>query len=443
MREYEVLSRASAFLLGVDKPEPEATGTGEAAAYAHLEASERKREARARRHERGYSPPTAAGGRMIDMGWLEFVPREARPAVHVVASSHVLSPFLWRDYYPQDWLSRVRQEHCRYSLEVFDPERPDDEALAKLAVNPEPYHHPEGRDIALIHFREEADSLNVLRRLGVDILHLRHSEKLYEKGEELSFHGFHLRERNAADSPELNVGDAKKKGEDPEYNEEEARVFHPHTEKGNLSFHADDRFFATTPEPLPEGSCGGPVLDNDGDLCGIVEGIVPVNHKNEKLAGSAAFLPSYAMAAFVDSVERALVKSMMPKDLFSMVVHAKKTNAIGGTIFRKDEQGNYTGESSWDEAYNEAVEGIKKRYTKEEQDAIWDTIEREGEEVMEIIAKEGGDLKEIVERVRLKTRYMQALAHHQYRKFQAEQEASSNTEEASSSSNSEATAQKS
>lgn len=46
-----------------------------------------------------------------DLGWLEFVPRENRPVAHVVASSHVLAPWLWKDYYPQDWISRVSQEH--------------------------------------------------------------------------------------------------------------------------------------------------------------------------------------------------------------------------------------------------------------------------------------------------------------------------------------------
>jgi hypothetical protein len=41
-----------------------------------------------------------------------------------------------------------------YSLEVYDPEKPKD-ALAKFALNPYPIHHPEGRDMALIHLKEE------------------------------------------------------------------------------------------------------------------------------------------------------------------------------------------------------------------------------------------------------------------------------------------------
>jgi hypothetical protein len=43
-----------------------------------------------------------------------------------------------------------------YSLEVYDPEKPQ-EALAKFALNPYPIHHPEGRDMALIHLKQEEE----------------------------------------------------------------------------------------------------------------------------------------------------------------------------------------------------------------------------------------------------------------------------------------------
>lgn len=48
------------------------------------------------------------------------------------------------------WISSV------YSLEVYDPEKPK-EALAKFALNPYPIHHPEGRDMALIHLKQEEE----------------------------------------------------------------------------------------------------------------------------------------------------------------------------------------------------------------------------------------------------------------------------------------------
>jgi hypothetical protein len=412
MKEYEILSRATAFLLSVDgKDESEQVKEGP---YGHLEAAEQKRNNREYKRTFGRSQAAGAGRNVIDMGWLEFVPREVRPQVHVVCSSHVLSPYLWKDYYPQDWLSQVRQEHCSYSLEVYDPDKPD-EALAKLALNSEPFHHPEGRDIALIHFREEKSSLKILRSLGVDALHLRDPDKLYQKGEVVDFDGFVVSERNAADSENFEQDNSN----------EDTRVFYPYHDTGNLAFHTEDRFFATTPKPLPEGLCGAPVLDTDGNLCGTVEGIVPVNHKNEKLAGCAAFLPSYVMKAFIDFVERGLVEKMMPSDLFQMVVTAKKTNSIGGGIFRKDEKGSYTKETNWEEEYDKALVELKQRYTKEEMDAIMDVVKNERKEVLDILNKEGGDLDEIMERVRFKTMQIREMVRDQYAKSQLENQAPS------------------
>lgn len=411
MKEYEILSRATAFVLGVDsKDESEELKLGP---YGHLEAAEQNRRNREYKRAFGRSQAGGAGKDLIDMGWLEFVPREVRPQVHVVCSSHVLSPFLWKDYYPQDWLSQVRQEHCSYSLEVYDSDKPD-EVLAKLPLNSEPFHHPEGRDIALIHFREEKSSLKVLKSLGVEVLHLRAPDKLYQKGETVEFDGYVVSERTAADS----------KSYKQENNEnEDTRVFYPYHDTGNLAFHTEDRFFAKTTEPLPEGLCGAPVLDKDGDLCGTVEGIVPINHKNDKLAGCAAFLPSFVMKAFIDFVERGLVEKMMPSDLFRMVVTAKKTNSIGGGLFKKDKDGNYTGETKWEDEYDKALATLKQRYTSDEVEAIMDVVHNERDEVLKIFNTEGGDMDAIIERVRFKTMQIREMVRDQYTKSQLGNEA--------------------
>lgn len=404
MKDYEILSRASAFLLGVDPPETEISE----GPYGHLERAEQQRKLRSHRQQHKHSPAGGAGRNIMELRWLEFVPREVRPQVHIVCSSHVLSPFLWKDYYPQDWLSQVRQEHCVYSVEVFDPDAPD-HALAKLAVNPQPFHHPEGRDIALVHFKDEEQSLNLLKNLGVEVLHLRNADKLYEKGEAMFFDGYVVAERNVVDNEEF-----EEKPKEPV--NEDLRIFHPYKEEGNLTFHTNDRFFASTPKPLPEGLCGAPVLDKDGDLCGCVEGIVPVTHKNTVLAGSAAFMPSHVMKFFIDYVERGLLEQMMPKDLFQMVVTAKMTNSIGGGVFKSDGKGTYTKESDWEEAYDIALHNLKRRYTEKEVDAILTAVERERDEVLDILEKEGGDMDEIIERVRLKTLQIREMVKDQYMK---------------------------
>ena len=105
MTEYENLCRGTASLLSVDPPGPKRQGP-----YSHLEAAEEKRKRQEFQKQHGYSPATGTGT-VDEMGWLQFMPKEHRPNVHVVTSSHVASPFLWLDYYPHDWLTQVRQEH--------------------------------------------------------------------------------------------------------------------------------------------------------------------------------------------------------------------------------------------------------------------------------------------------------------------------------------------
>lgn len=426
MKDYEILSRATAYLLGVDPPEDDTLPEGP---YAHLEASEQQRKAKNFHWRNKFTPVAGAGREVMDLRWLEFVPREVRPRVHLVCSSHVVSPFLWKDYYPQDWLNQVRPEHCMYAVEVYEaftasaagaPLQPP-EALVKLALGPDvqPYHHPEGRDLALLHFREEASSLKILEGLGVDILHLRDPDKLYQKGETMIFDGFVVSQPNTSDSASLeNVTDPGSASDSTNSANEDLRVFYPYSQDGTLSFHTDDRFFAHTDEPLSEGMCGAPVLDVDGALCGTVEGIVPVTHSNAKLAGSAAFMPSHVMKAFVDYVERGMLKQMMPDDLFDMVVTAKSTNSLDDKGLQGDDGEGGTKDSDWEEVYDTALENLKRRYSPEEVQAILNTVERERDEVLEILDKEGGDMDEIMRRVRTKTLQIREMVVDQVRKAQ-------------------------
>ena len=107
MKDYEYLSRSTASLLAVDPPDPSGQGP-----YGHLEAADAKRKVRDFKRQKNFSPAMGSKSDQVkDMGWLEFMPREHRPNVHCLCSSHVVSPFLWLDYYPLDWLTQVRQEH--------------------------------------------------------------------------------------------------------------------------------------------------------------------------------------------------------------------------------------------------------------------------------------------------------------------------------------------
>jgi hypothetical protein len=148
-----------------------------------------------------------------------------------------------------------------YSLEVFDNDKETMEpiSLGKFELNPYPIHHPEGKDIALIHLKDEEESLKILtEKLGVEILSLRDLEQIYNKGDAVTFDGYVVAEANPADSQtflndSIDNPSTDKIGDKPA-DDDDARVFYPYSEPGHLNYHTRDRFFATTPEPLPEGN---------------------------------------------------------------------------------------------------------------------------------------------------------------------------------------------
>lgn len=158
MKEYEILSRATTFLLAVDPKEESPTKDSK---FAFLEKNIQERQDRQRKQNYAYDPAGGPRRNVEDLGWLEFCPQTFRPVVHCVAASHVLAPWKWSNYYTQPWLQHVKPEHCIYSLEVIDTSKPAQEALAKFALNPYPIHHPDGRDLALIHLKQEAEGTNV------------------------------------------------------------------------------------------------------------------------------------------------------------------------------------------------------------------------------------------------------------------------------------------
>lgn len=412
MNEYEILSRASGFLLAVDPPDLDSSD----GPYGHLEKNERERRLKLHKQDHKYSPAGGPSNRELkDLGWLEFAPQEVRPTVHFVCSSHVLAPFLWKDYYPQEWLSKVNQEHCAYSIEVYDTESPE-ESLGKFALNPYPIHHPEGRDIAFIHLQQEEENLKIMKQLGVKIHNMRDLDSIYNKGDEVAFDGCVVAEQNKADYDDI----AHSVGGNADSTSEDTRVFFPYQVSGFLNLHARDRFFAKTEKPLPEGLCGGPVLDEDGLVCGVIEGIVEKNHANKDIAGSAAFMPNYMISPFIEYAERFMLKRILPKSLFQKAVTAKTTNSLGGGMA----QGNQPNESqhgsttAWEEAFDRAVDQLKKNHTKEEVDAILNTIQEERNQVLDILDKEGGDLEEVAARVRRKTMEIREMIHEEYRRGQ-------------------------
>jgi hypothetical protein len=243
MKDFEILSRATAFLLQVDPPNPEtnndnatstikdksqhhdASGYVAKTAFPHLKDNMDLRKKLLQKQEYRYDPASGPARFPHQLNWLEFCPTVFRPKVHVVASSHVISPWLWPKYYGQDWLRVVTQEHVRYSLEVWGRKtsspgkRASDEEekimhngklkgtyepLAKFALNPYPIHHPKGMDLAVIHLKDEDAALELMKKLGVTPLHLpsmyeleMSNDPVFEPGQSVLFQGFEVYDRSS------------------------------------------------------------------------------------------------------------------------------------------------------------------------------------------------------------------------------------------------------
>jgi hypothetical protein len=314
--------------------------------------------------------------------------------------------------------------------------------VAKFALNPYPIHHPNEIDVAVIHLKQEEEALKQIMNLGIQPLNLPTTSDMeiddrpiFEAGERVLFQGFEVYEANMADQETLSSSDkSPKAGED-------TRVFHPYSSLGSLTFASPDRFLSHTKGgPLPEGLCGGPVIqipvkDNSRksgkhvplNIRGVVEGIVPMNHDNSKIAGQAAFLPAYRIREFVDFAERVMLEQIIDEDLFKRVVEMKeRKNNTRGTFYGNDGQiidsddnddepadpklmtgmeatGDQYDTPHLDREFQEIVSSLREKHSPEEVDAILGTVERERKEVIEILEKEGGDIDDVIERVRRRT----------------------------------------
>jgi len=413
MKKHEILSRATAFLLSVDPKDLTNQGDeqDQRSPYDHLAKSRTERESQSRKQDYAFEPAGGKRRNASELDWLEFCPGKFRPLVHVVASSHVLSPWLWKKYYPQPWLDKISQNHVAYSVDVYDTgdESSRNEPLATFALNPYPIHHPGNMDLAIAHLKQEESALEHMQALGVELLHLTDLSKNFEKDDTVFFEGFEIAEDNF--DPLKNVdGTNVGKTQKDESSEEDTRIFMPYTNRGNLTYASQTRFLASTEEPLPEGLCGGPVFDTDGDVCGIIEGIVPKDHEDEKLAGAASFIPYFRLKEFINFAQRNILERVLPKQLFEKVVDIKDGNALN----EDKKPMNFIGDKEEEEGihmdavYEDMVNSMKKAHTPEQVEAIIATVEREKQEILDILEREGGDLDEVVARVRERTRNKQS-----------------------------------
>ena len=99
--------------------------------------------------------------------------------MHVLTASHVVAPWRFPKYYPQEWLQFVNEKNTHYTVEV----RHDDGVfLTQACLAPFTFIHPT-RDLAVLHLETEDDDLEVFQNTGFSGLDLHLYEKDLEDGQ--------------------------------------------------------------------------------------------------------------------------------------------------------------------------------------------------------------------------------------------------------------------
>ena len=227
-----------------------------------------------------------------------FVPSSADGALHVVGSSHVVAPWRWRGYYPQEWVGALDASHVTLTAELRDEER--GRVLASFDVEPEVVHHA-SRDACVMRLAgSPSDVMREAAHHGCLCLPLNLRGKdaaPLALGEQLYFEGFEVQE------------DPSEDGDDGE----DTRALVPLRSEGRLSISSTQQAFAETATVLPLGMCGSPVMCvATGEAIGMVEGVVPPLSKEQettaselrkRLTGSAVYVDAAAITDLVATVE--------------------------------------------------------------------------------------------------------------------------------------------
>jgi len=203
---------------------------------------------------------------------------------HILTSSHVIAPWKYPKYYSQEFISYINESHTHYTVELRNE---DGTFITQTELIPRSFHHS-NRDLALLHLDDESSVIKTFESLQLESLELLdNSSTNLNKGDSLIFYGHDVR------------------GDDDFHNEaNDNRKPFPCIVNGTFYNKTMRQTFSSTYPILTDGMCGGPVcLLSSNEVCGVVEGIVPTNHADDKLKGLAVFVDSKIIRNFVDDVE--------------------------------------------------------------------------------------------------------------------------------------------
>jgi len=109
---------------------------------------------------------------ILNRGSAFIVPNPNRKSIKnqlaIVSCSHVIAPWKWPAYYPNEWLKHVNESHVNYSLEI----RNQDGMLDyQIDLSNKVFHH-KYLDVSVLLFRDEDTVTKICNESGVEALHI-------------------------------------------------------------------------------------------------------------------------------------------------------------------------------------------------------------------------------------------------------------------------------
>ena len=225
---------------------------------------------------------------------------------HVLTAAHAVAPWKFPKLYPHEWLRFVNQDHTIFTAET---RHEDGTMMSQLDLLPSAFFHPT-RDLAVLHFENEKEALEVLEFSDIDCrLELTEENQIdMDLNEDIIFHGY----------------DVEATPFTQDYRTDKKRFLR--AARGKPILRTKFQIFCPTLPVLTDGMCGGPVCKSvtstDGSLkivCGLLEGIVPSNFSQERLRNAAVFVESGQIREFLADIEEGRIEPMESGSVQSIV----------------------------------------------------------------------------------------------------------------------------
>lgn len=201
----------------------------------------------------------------------------------MLVSAHVAAPHRYRKYFPQEWLSYVRDTDCRSVLEARSGDGKSVTRCVTVQSLSRGFRHA-ALDIAA--FVLDASALDGIEEFIVTL-----DERPLNIGMEVTVAGFRLLGESGSGTEAVVATEMR----------------------GQVSEIAETRGFIDTGDTETEmGMCGGPILRGDDNIkcVGILEGLIPraspsqaESEVHKRVGGHSVFIGARELGMFVHDVE--------------------------------------------------------------------------------------------------------------------------------------------